>query len=450
MRGNKPKPMEKTPGAAPASPRHPLEDESGAILVVVLLLLMVMIALIPVAVHNASTDINRTKNYTEDRTAFYLAEAGVEHAKSLLRTLEFNDLLDGADNLPGTSSSDSAIDDNGLLPGASNVVTPWSDANGTYSYTEVDGHPSGFNGKYLIRVVDNNDPPVDPLLPTEYKNTWVDTDNVILVDAVGISDQGTTKRIQSKIYSIKLPIDLNGFPAAVTMVDGDVRLTPDGTAFLVNGNGVTPDSNPPFFQLDTTCPTKYAVAAPATGTGFDKTGVTSAEEDRFYGLGGTKSINEGDTTLSLADLQELRDRVLSFPGVVPVQNNLSTGTLGDAANPGIFHVPDSFTGEGSLVGHGILVVDRTFTVRGNFEWHGLIIVGACSTCDGLIHAEGDTKVYGAVVAANPTSSHSNETRFEINDNSMFHYSCSVLTAVQNGILKDSFKMVSWREVPFNS
>ncbi len=158
-----------------------VQNESGAALVIALLLMMVMITLVPTAMQLTTGEMDRTANFTDSRELFYLAEAGLEHSKSLVETVGVKSVLAGPDNAVSTTPSDSVNDDNGTF----NVGTQTSLNGNEYSAVP-------FNGKtYYIRAFDNDDGDLDPT---------IDTDGLIFLSAVGIADNSTAT-VQSLVHN---------------------------------------------------------------------------------------------------------------------------------------------------------------------------------------------------------------------------------------------------------
>lgn len=98
-----------------------IRNESGAVLIMAMLLMIVVVLLVAGVMNMTTSDFARTANYDDSRRAFYITEAGVEAAKSLAKTQNFNDFLAGTDLDPAVTS------DNGLI----------HDGTGTLLGTEV-------------------------------------------------------------------------------------------------------------------------------------------------------------------------------------------------------------------------------------------------------------------------------------------------------------------------
>jgi len=112
-------------------------NENGFILVVALVLLVTLTLVGTTAHIVTSTDIKIGGNFRDSAQAFYIAQAGIEHARSVLNSPgSFDSALAGADNDKNNTS------DNGILSfGASAALS---------------------GGAYAVKVTDNDDLDGDP------------------------------------------------------------------------------------------------------------------------------------------------------------------------------------------------------------------------------------------------------------------------------------------------
>jgi Tfp pilus assembly protein PilX len=242
-----------------------LRNESGAALVIALLLMVTMITIIPVAMHMTSADLDRTDDFQDDRAAFFIADAGLQHAGSIYQDVQSNDIMRGIDGIfsdpngstPPTdwNGTGTEIDDNGLFTDdalgtpstiefvidESTSVDATSKIDGaTHKYTRV-----AFNGgDYKIRLWDNEDaiacpkdegvsPAVslctssnqDPLLDNDNED-WVDRDGMVHVESIGTTAEGDSVTLHGLIK--RKNIQPSRIPAAVVLVG------PKGTVYSVN------------------------------------------------------------------------------------------------------------------------------------------------------------------------------------------------------------------------
>ena len=244
-----------------------LGNESGAALVIALLLMVAIITIIPVAMHLTSADLSRTKNFENDREAFFVADAGLQHAGTLYQDNFSNDIMEGPDGLfssstgSGTavnySGAGSETDDNGnfydngasplpkfAIPGSTLVDATSKMDGASHKYTRV-----AFNGgDYKIRLWDNDDKALcpkdntstslctasnfDPLLD-EDNETWVDRDGLVHVESIGTSATGDSVTLHGLIK--RKMIQPSRIPAAVVLVGPRAGIYASSANYDVSG-----------------------------------------------------------------------------------------------------------------------------------------------------------------------------------------------------------------------
>ena len=261
-------------------------------------------------------------------------------------------------------------------------------------------------GQYYTRILDNSDD----------GDAWQDSDNVILIDSIGVSSEGLSEHLEARVR--KMNLNLPDLPGAVTLVSEQSEVSTPSSGFKVNGNGTKRGSLGP--EIDTDCPSIYALAASAAGLDFDLAGMDASQQSQFTGVDGTDSIDSGNNSITLNELKELRERILSVPDVQIIPEVLNGGVLGSEDKPGVFYREGAFTGEGNLVGYGILVVNNQFMMKDDFEWNGLIIVGGCENCQGKLHnGNGSPEVYGGIIIS---SKNTKKAVLQLDANASINYS----------------------------
>ena len=81
-----------------------LTNQSGVALVTALLFMVVLIALVPAAISLTSGEFDRADDFKDSREAFFLAEAGLEHAKYLTEQRSSTIVLAGPDGDPASTT----------------------------------------------------------------------------------------------------------------------------------------------------------------------------------------------------------------------------------------------------------------------------------------------------------------------------------------------------------
>ena len=170
-----------------------LSETRGAVLVTTLMVLLALLGAAAVMSHSAFMDTRLSRNFLDAKQAFFLAETGINHAATEAQARDFNDFLNGADDLASTTG------DNGILD---------LDVNGT-PQTSV----TYSRGGYSVTVYDDNDGDGDP---------WTDSNNRVFVRSVGtIGSSPVRSRWVSQIYldrncasaafgSVRAAINANG------------------------------------------------------------------------------------------------------------------------------------------------------------------------------------------------------------------------------------------------
>lgn len=415
-------------------------NESGAVLVVVLLMMVVLIGLIPAAINMTRNDYTRTANYQESKEAFYISEAGVQEAIRLAKTLD----------------RDTILNTNGGLLEPSGTVVSYNGANyNEYSYA---------GGTYKIRVDDNIDP--DDPSPPGGDQTKVDTDKVLVITAVGTSDNGVEKTIRANLYKFDIPPST--FPSALTMIGPLSAINISGNSFGINGadspggNGLDLNGNP-----DPSCTGKSAVAFESGGPITEVTNMsncaTAATDTCVEVPNSNPNNNDGNyvgvnsssrdfvtdqTTFSSADGTELHSLLTAdndndgTPDLVTNyysgNQQFAGGTYGTDTDPTITYVTGDLKTSGNLTGSGILIVDGNLTIAGDMEWNGIILVGACTTCSSTATdtmGVGSGTINGALLVGNGT-----QAQADIRGNFQINYSCQGID-LANAVLNDNVSLI---------
>lgn len=377
-----------------------LNSEQGMVLVITLLILALLIGAGVGAIVSTQTDLKTSSNLKTATQAFYIAEAGLERAKSEVSgSKTFNSAL------AGTDGSRSTTNDNGILSFGSSV--------------------SFASGSYAVRVTDNSDGDSD---------SWADADNKIYISSTGT--YGTSTRT-IKVLVTKASLGFNG---AINVVDEKCQTEQGGSA---TATGLDYTYNPSNQNNPTRAsgPDAHAIARSCTTNNDDIN-----KPNQLTGVGSsTPDITSDIGSLTLSGLQSMRSDLISIADTIYSGSTILTGTvtLGTRTSPKITYVNDSLKVVGNVTGAGFLIVDKDFEVSGNFTYEGIILIGICSTCPGRIHRTGNAKIYGATVLANPTSSHSDEARLEdMTGNSAFYYSTYAIDMA----IRRTFRSLAWQEI----
>lgn len=381
-----------------------LTDQQGIVLVISLLILALLMGAGVGAMVSVQTDLRISSNLQTATKAFYIAEAGIERAKAEISDKGSIDLV-----LVGFDGEKIATGDNGVLSFGASV----SFAGGTYE----------------VRVTDNMDD----------TDIWDDSDRKVYITSTG-KFGGSTRVIRALVTKASLR-----FNAPVTIVDDKCRFHFSGSA-LIDGhdksydpqdqNKVDPGPGPDVHGLARTC----TISNQDVFTPADKV-------NDIRGLDGDGDLTSDVGSLKLSELQAVRSELISIADTTYHGDTDLSGkvTLGTRESPKITYVNGFLTISEGATGVGILVVDNDFKVTGNFTYEGIILVGICTACPGRVDipSTGNVKIYGAIVLANPTSSHDEEARIEnMAGNSTIYYSTYGIHLA----LGRTFKTLVWQEI----
>ncbi len=392
------------------------KKEPGMILIIALALLAVLAMVGTMAVRNSTTDIKIGSNYKRSTEALYVAQAGIEHAKAILAQTTLNDAL-------GTTT--------GIFAGDVTVFG---------------------NGSYTVALVNDDDDSDDDGSSDDDDSSDAgssDTDddnNIVYIYGTGTVAKQASVTLEVKV--LKTTSTLPDFAGAVNLVDPDVEIGLNSASVDIYGDDYYFDPGPPAkAKADTTGVSKHGIAVQDSSP--DENIHHNAD---ITGSGGTDDIDYGNTDVTLAELQSLRTSLLASSGLVTYSgsltinsSNISTYPLGSSSAPQITYINGSLDINGQS-GAGILIVDEDLDVSGGFIFEGLVLVGVCDTCPGRFESgSGGADIYGSVIVANPTSSHSDEARIDLSGGANIYYSTQGLSYATS-LLDSSVTVMSWREI----
>jgi len=146
-------------------------------------------------------EIKISANDKSAKEAFYIAEAGIEHAWALLKSASFDDVLKGPDGDKNEQA------DNGRLSFGSSVVFA--------------------QGAYNVIVTDNDDGDGDP---------WADADSTVTITSIGTAATGPSRRIEVLVQKIVLnPTGIKGSVTANGSIETNGHVKIDGRDHDIDG-----------------------------------------------------------------------------------------------------------------------------------------------------------------------------------------------------------------------
>ena len=344
-----------------------IENEQGMVLLTSLMLMVILFILGTTAYLISSNDLKIGGNYKTSKQAFYVAEAGIEHAIGVLKKKkDYTPILDG---------TDTATSGPGIL-------------------TKIGSGPKSFaDGTYEVLVFDNDDGDSD---------LTVDADQKVYITSTGTKD-GATATIQVLFMANYLPISVDG---ALSVFGEGPGVTVGGSAEIDGRDHDVPgdvESDDDFACSGSNCagelngdPGTAGIYAANEGEPLNP-GIYDTEapqQDVF----GTPEVN--------LDGADRLDAWLAFattatPDTVFKGDQMFTGktTYGTRTDPQITVVEGSLEVKagGTVDGCGILIVNGNLNVVGTLHWEGIILV--TSGAELSVDALGTAYLLGAVVAA---------------------------------------------------
>jgi len=332
-------------------------NEKGIILAVVLMFLSILAAMGSFTVVMTRAEIKTGDNYKNNEQAFFLAQAGAEHAREQLRALN-----------------------------AASVDTS--------SYTDELGNTAGLNGLLDGYISGTDDVPLI--------NTGSLTEGSYTVYLTNDSGEGLLNQTDTNsiVTLISVATGPNGSKATVelTVADFDIfTLTPPSPITLVGpgANFIGNESNAKDLYADDQCATDpIGVTRPVVAVshladvGNIQTAISSSKPDTYHARnltgGAVTATTDPDliatmipasimATLNVNDLNEMVKMIQNAADrVAPGGTNASSvyvGVPGDTqvvVVNGDFHLNDD--------GAGILLVTGELTFNGNIDFDGIIFV----------------------------------------------------------------------------
>ncbi|MBI3091181.1 MAG: hypothetical protein HYY96_10975, partial [Candidatus Tectomicrobia bacterium] len=257
------------------TPKHGegfLRGERGTAMVVALVMLSLLSILGLSAISSTVFTLRTSANYRQSVDALLIAEAGLEHAKSVLRSLPFKQALAGPDGNPAT------LGDNGIIFASETVAFR--------------------NGAYTVRVTDNDDGDNDPSR---------DRDQRVIITSTGKLNDSSARKVITALVS---KANLATPPAAVSVLDAQYELDFRGNSFTIEGKDRNPDGSAgPEPAIN-----GMAVEAPQPSAAeIDGFFDAQAAKNNITGSGGASpDIAFGDTPLQLDEVRQTRERLIQM------------------------------------------------------------------------------------------------------------------------------------------
>ncbi|MHC4184020.1 MAG: hypothetical protein ACYSR0_11805 [Planctomycetota bacterium] len=405
------------------------EDEKGVVFIAAIGLIGALMLVGTLSATTTYIEIKLSSNYKTSVQANYIARAGTEHARQVLKLLNADSADTGsfADELANVVGSNMALD----------------------GYTGIDDVPvvnttNLGNGAYTVYLTND--------LIDDYTNP-TDSNNRVCLTSIATTSSGSRDVVELTV-SIN---ELFPLPGAITLISGGADFT--------GGNSNAKDlygddqcgSDPPkpvvaLSHVADVSDVQDAISKPDTYHTEDENGnpVTFSDDPDAIVTDITQSIiddiesNYGIDLLDPVDLDDLVTMLQEYADTVaPDGSTDATVYLGNTGDLQIVVVTGDFTMSGSSNGAGILAVMGTLTFSGSPSYTGLILViGEGSV---IRNGGGNGTLSGGILVANTTGGVLGSPSFVTNGggNGNVQY-CS--TAVNNPLSLLSLKSTALREL----
>jgi hypothetical protein len=372
-------------------PMSPRPNERGTALIAVLSIVMILLPLGAFVVFQCRTDFAIQRNLRAELEAFYVAEAGLEHAIADIRPGQsFDDILRGPDRIASTA-------DDGVFP-----------------FRE--GPPGDF-----------------PAPPFRYAvSVTRGTNGMLHILSRGSGVNGASKMVEALVTRSRLAFT----PAALHSDAAVVEVDLGSAGFLVSGFDHR-RTDAPHEATGPEAPVPALAASNANAEEFLRRHLSDAAAHQLVGAGDAPSI----ATTAPLDLAAYATTIARLPTRVGLPAIIAgeSAALGTAEAPLISFADGDLTVSGQLTGTGVLVIRGTFHVSGAVVFSGLVLAMGGVVCE----PGSSVTVMGAFWHAPGT-----DGRLQLRGRGALMYSSSALASVDGAfpeLLPHAVVVAGWQE-----
>jgi Tfp pilus assembly protein PilX len=323
-----------------------IKDQRGIALITAILMLVVLSVLGIIAVNVTTIGAKITGNTRTSRQAFYMAEAGIDNAREVLRKHIAENWASYPENQRLSKELDLYKRGDGTLPDSSNV------ANFLPTDLPFINSTTMGNGSYKVYLTnDNSSDGIDIVTST------TDTNFHVTLTSFGYGPDNSRAIIQVTVLRVPIP----NLPGAICL----------------------PGPNVNFFPSDSNAVTVEGDAYPAIAVNYSSSETEVREallgppdrSSKYTGEGGTPSVVTKTFPDPWGDLNKLQTLYQNLKNIADFNDISQSGfTLGSTSDPKLVVIDNDFTVPGGTVGAGILLVTGELIFEGNFDYDGMILV----------------------------------------------------------------------------
>ncbi|MBI4763929.1 MAG: pilus assembly PilX N-terminal domain-containing protein [Deltaproteobacteria bacterium] len=342
-----------------------IKDQKGIALVTAILMLVVLSVIGIIAVNVTTIGAKITGNTRTSKQSFYLAEAGIEQARELLRSR-----IAGGSTVSGELNSLKGVD--GQLVDSTNVANFSGSDDLPFINTTTLG-----NGNF--RVFLTND-------ISDGVTSTADTNSQVTLTSFGEGPDNSRAVIQATVLRVPIP----NLPGAITLPGPNVNFHA--------GNSNASEANGYSYPA-------IAVNDPTSRTSAID-GIPENRRDNYQGLGYDGSTNPKTPSVvnmtfpdPWGNLSQLQTLYQNLKGMADFNSPSNPGfTLGTQLDPKLVVIDGDYAVPGGATGAGILLVTGNLVFNGNIDYNGIILVIGKGS---LVRAgAGNGNITGGVFVAN--------------------------------------------------
>ncbi len=399
-----------------------IKTQKGIALITAILMLVVLSVIGIIAVNVTTIGAKITGNTRTSKQAFYMAEAGIEAARELLRSR-----IEGGSTV--SAELFSVRGENGVLTDSTNVAN--------FSGTDNDDSPfintTMGNGRYMVYLTNDNE-------PSGGVTSLTDTNSQVTLTSFGYGPDNSRVVIQTIVIR-----NIPNLPGAITMPGPDV-IFHAGNSNASEANGY----DYPAIAVNSTTSRTSAIA-----------GIPSGRLDNYQGLGydGTttpKTPSVVNMTFDglWGDLSKLQTFYQNLKWMADFSSPSNPGfTLGTVSDPKVVVIDGNYTVPGGTTGAGILLVTGNLVFNGNIDYDGIILVIGKGSL--TRSGAGNGNITGGVYVANIAGDDGNINTTADNKWGIPTWDTSgggtsdidkVLSSENNALQKLPFVKTSWKQI----
>lgn len=319
-----------------------IKNQKGIALVTAILMLVVLSVIGIIAVNVTSIGAKITGNTRTSKQAFYMAEAGIETAREVLRKHISENWSAFPENQRLSKELNLYKRGDGTLPDSTNVAN-FLATDLPFINTTIMG-----NGSYKVYLTNDGSDGV---------TSTTDTNFHVTLTSFGYGPDNSQAIIQVTVLRTPIP----NLPGAISLPGPNVVFLPsDSNAVDVAGEAY------PAIAVNNS-PAETTIRASLLGP--------PDRSSKYTGEGGTPSVVTEVFPDPWGNLDKLQTLYQNLKNIADFTNVTQSGfTLGSSTDPKLVVIDNNYYVPGGTTGTGILLVTGELVLEGNFNYDGMVLV----------------------------------------------------------------------------